>query len=110
MYFNSTCCCQKFVHKLVNEHLDIAESYQPQDESLWQAIRNAVSALWLFTTLHYLDIYFATQAMNTFPQLFSYESCWPVNDLMILHLKNTSRHEKLKLEKAAGHKGKCSKQ
>jgi hypothetical protein len=39
------------------------------------------------------------KATNAFPQLISYEGCWPVNDLMLLHLKNTARREKLKLEK-----------
>ena len=39
------------------------------------------------------------QAINAFPQLINYENCWPVNDLMLLHLKNTSRHERLKLKK-----------
>jgi hypothetical protein len=44
--------------------------------------------------------------MSAFPQLNSYEGCWPVNDLMILRLKNTSRREKLRLEKEAATRGK----
>jgi len=30
-----------------------------------------------------------------------YEGCWPANDIMMLHLKNTSRREKLKAQKLA---------
>lgn len=37
--------------------------------------------------------------MNAFPQLLSYEGCWPVNDLMMLYLKNTSRRERIKVSK-----------
>jgi hypothetical protein len=39
--------------------------------------------------------------MKAFPRLVDYEGCWPVNDLMMLHLKNTARREKLKDQKLA---------
>jgi len=41
------------------------------------------------------------QAIKAFPQLTEYEACWPVNDLMMLHLKNTARREKLRDQKLA---------
>lgn len=42
------------------------------------------------------------QVVDAFPDLRKYQGCWPVNDLMIMHLKNTSRRERLKTERALG--------
>jgi len=41
------------------------------------------------------------QATKAFPELAGFAGCWPVNDLMLLRLKLTSRREKLRKEKAA---------
>ena len=39
--------------------------------------------------------------MKAFPWLLDYKGCWLVNDIMMLYLKNTSQHEKLKAQKLA---------
>jgi hypothetical protein len=39
------------------------------------------------------------QTIDTFPQLERYQGYWPINDIMMMHLKNTSRRERLKVAK-----------
>lgn len=89
---------QKYVHKLVDDHLDITKCYQRQPENMCKVIRNAVGCL-LRLLYRGFFLMLLIKAIDEFPQLQRYEVCWPVNDLIMMHLKNTSRREKLKAAK-----------
>jgi hypothetical protein len=42
--------------------------------------------------------------MKAFPEINQFAAFWPINDLMLLHLKNMSRRSKMRQEKEAAAK------
>ncbi|TDL13401.1 hypothetical protein BD410DRAFT_846991 [Rickenella mellea] len=73
---------QTFVTGLIDQHLDVTKSYQPQNESLRQVVRDL--------------------ATTEYPELASYENCWPVKCIMISYLKaRSAAHRKAVVTRGA---------
>ncbi|TDL14239.1 hypothetical protein BD410DRAFT_809895, partial [Rickenella mellea] len=68
-----------YVYELIDAHLDKTKSMQAQNERRRQVVRDSASA--------------------RFPRLDRYVNCWPVNDIMLMRLKNTSRTARIAQEK-----------
>ncbi|KIJ64129.1 hypothetical protein HYDPIDRAFT_29013 [Hydnomerulius pinastri MD-312] len=77
---------KKFTHHLIEEHLDTTKCASAQSPVLLKVVRDKVT--------------------DAFPDLEQYSNCWPVNNMIMMHLKYTSsRAQRQELELAAG-KGK----
>ncbi|TDL19962.1 hypothetical protein BD410DRAFT_841729 [Rickenella mellea] len=68
-----------YVYELIDANLDKTKSMQSQNERCRQVVRDSASA--------------------RFPRLDRYANCWPVNDIMLMRLKNTSRTARIAQEK-----------
>ncbi|KAF9233013.1 hypothetical protein BU15DRAFT_80559 [Melanogaster broomeanus] len=80
---------KKYIHALIDEHLDVSKCASAQSTVLLKIIQD--------------------KATNKFPDLENYARCWPVTDLIMMRLKYTSgRARRQELEMAAGKSKKWS--
>ncbi|KAG1750288.1 hypothetical protein EDD22DRAFT_957956 [Suillus occidentalis] len=77
---------KKFMHQLVEEYLDTTKCASSQSPVLLEYVRN--------------------KAVDAFPDLDNYSGFWPVNDLIMMRLKYTSRRARQKEAKMASGKNK----
>ncbi|KAI6167170.1 hypothetical protein EDD17DRAFT_1752546 [Pisolithus thermaeus] len=74
---------KKLTHCLVDEHLDTAKCASAQNPTLLKVMHD--------------------KAMAAFPDLENYSNCWPVTDMVMMHLKYTSSRVRCQeIEIAAG--------
>jgi hypothetical protein len=68
---------QKCVHTLIDQHLDPTLSYQPQNESLRQTVRNAVSTFFVITakSKHVNNLCTGNGRVPSTPALFQLLAC-----------------------------------
>ncbi|KAG1892292.1 hypothetical protein F4604DRAFT_1672344 [Suillus subluteus] len=68
--------CKKCMHRLIDDHLDTSKCASAQSPAVLQTVRN--------------------KALDEFPDLENYSNLWPVNDMMMTHLKYTSSRARQK--------------
>lgn len=68
------------------DRLNVNKCYSKQNDALLRAVIDAVSK----PTPSRVFTHHVHQALEAFPVLDDYEHCWPVTDLIKMHLKYTS--------------------
>jgi hypothetical protein len=88
---------KKFMHHLIEEHLDTTKCASSQNHALLKIVHDKVSRLWV-AAVHNLTI---CQAVDAFPDLENYSGYWPLNDMIMMRLKYTSGRARQKEAKMA---------
>ncbi|KAG1732544.1 hypothetical protein EDD22DRAFT_973818 [Suillus occidentalis] len=80
---------KKFMHNLIEEHLDTTKCASSQDHALLKVVRD--------------------KAADAFPDLENYEGFWPLNDMIMMRLKYTSGRARQKKARMVVGKSKSKK-
>ncbi|KAG2752468.1 hypothetical protein P692DRAFT_20685293, partial [Suillus brevipes Sb2] len=77
---------KKFMHHLIDEHLDTTKCASSQNHALLKIVRD--------------------KAVDAFPDLENYSGYWPLNDMIMMRLKYTSGRARQKEAKSGAGKTK----
>lgn len=98
---------KKSMHHLIGEHLDMTKCASSQNHALLKVVHDKVSKSQM-AVVHWFMI---CQAVDAFLDLENYRDFWPLNDMIMMHLKYTSgRARQTQAKMAVGKsKSKCKK-
>jgi hypothetical protein len=80
------------MHHLIEEHLNMTKCASSQNHALLKVVHDKVSR----TQMLVIHKYIVCQAVNAFLDLDNYSDFWPLNDIIMMHLKYTSGHARQK--------------
>ena len=98
---------QKYINKLVDEHLVTDKNFSSQSSSSIASVKALVRRILLFYKYSMLISYVYHKASEKFPKLRGYADCWPVTDSVRLKLKYTCGRSHAEARKLDAKAGKC---